>query len=160
MNQPVKLLSRVQLFGTPWTVAFQDPQSMEFSRQEYWSGLPFPSPGDLPDPGTEPRFPTLQAVALPSESPGKPNLRPLLPRWTPCVTVCWVPYQTLHMSNHIPYSVFMRQMASIDQFYIWGNWDPGEVITFPVPLDRTKFWIWGCLIPESVHLFIEKWECI
>ena len=47
----VKSLSRVQLFATPWTVAYQDPPSMGFSRQEYWSGLPFPSPGDLPDPG-------------------------------------------------------------------------------------------------------------
>ena len=50
----MKLLSRVQLFGTPWTIAHQAPPSMEFSRQEYWSELPFPSPGDLPDPGMEP----------------------------------------------------------------------------------------------------------
>ena len=47
----VKLLSRVRLFATPWTVAYQAPQSMEFSRQYYWSGLPCPAPGDLPDPG-------------------------------------------------------------------------------------------------------------
>ena len=66
----VKLLSCVQLFATPWTVAYQAPQSMEFSRQEYWSGLPFPSPGDLSNPGVEPRSPTLQADALPSEPPG------------------------------------------------------------------------------------------
>ena len=52
-------LSRVQLFVTPWTVAYQAPLSMEFSRQEYWNGLPFPSPGDLPDPGIEPRSPVL-----------------------------------------------------------------------------------------------------
>ena len=51
----VKSLSRVWLFGTPWTVAHQAPPTMGFSRQEYWSGLPFPSPGDLPDPGIEPR---------------------------------------------------------------------------------------------------------
>ena len=60
----MKSLSRVQLFETPWTVAPQAPLSMGFSRQEYWSGLPFPSPGDLPDPGIEPRSPTLQADAL------------------------------------------------------------------------------------------------
>ena len=54
----VKSLSCVRLFATPWTVAYQAP-SMGFSRQEYWSRLPFPSPGDLPDPGIEPRFPTL-----------------------------------------------------------------------------------------------------
>ena len=56
--------------ATPWTVAYQVPPSMEFSRQEYWSGLPFPSPGDLPNPGIEPRSPALQADALPSEPPG------------------------------------------------------------------------------------------
>ena len=70
---PVKLLSCVQLFATPWTVAHQAPPSMEFSRQEYWSGLPFPSPGDLPDPGIKPRSPALQADALISELPGKPS---------------------------------------------------------------------------------------
>ena len=57
----LKSLSHVQLFATPWTVAYQVPQSMGFSRQEYWSGLPFPSPGDLRDPGIEPRSPALQA---------------------------------------------------------------------------------------------------
>ena len=68
----VKLLSRVRLFATPWTVAHYAPLSMGFSRQEYWSGLPFPSPGDLPNPGIEPRSPALQADALTSEPPGKP----------------------------------------------------------------------------------------
>ena len=53
----VKSLSRVQLFATPWTVAYQAPPSMGFSRQEYWSGLPLPSPGDLPDPGIKTAFP-------------------------------------------------------------------------------------------------------
>ena len=52
---------------TPWTVAHQAPLPMGFSRQEYWSGLPFPSPGDLPDPGIEPRSPALQADSLPTE---------------------------------------------------------------------------------------------
>ena len=65
--------------ATPWTVAHQAPLSMEFSRQEYWSGLPFPSPGDLPDPGIKPRSPSLQADTLPSEPPGKP-LQEDLPR--------------------------------------------------------------------------------
>ena len=68
----VKSLSRVQLFVTPWTVAHQAPPSMGFSRQEYWSGLPFPSPGDLRDPGIQPRSPTLQADTLTSEPPGEP----------------------------------------------------------------------------------------
>ena len=61
-----KSLSCVQLFATPWTVAHQAPPSMGFSRQEYWSGLPFPSPRDLSDPGIEPRSPALQADALTS----------------------------------------------------------------------------------------------
>ena len=60
----VKSLSRVRLFATPWTVVYQAPLSMGFSRQECRSGLPFPSPGDLPDPGIEPGSPTLQADAL------------------------------------------------------------------------------------------------
>ena len=55
----VKSLSHIRLFATPWTAACQAPLSMEFSRQEYWSGLPLPSPGDLPNPGIEPGFPTL-----------------------------------------------------------------------------------------------------
>ena len=68
----VKSLSRVRFFATPWTVAYQASPSMGFSRQECWSGLPFPSPGDLPNPGIKPGFPALQAHALPSEPPGKP----------------------------------------------------------------------------------------
>ena len=75
----VKSLRHVRLFVIPWTlcdpldcIAHQAPLSLGFSRQEYWSGLPFPSPGDLPDPGIEPRSPTLQADALTSEPLGKP----------------------------------------------------------------------------------------
>ena len=59
------------------TAACQAPPSMGFSRQEYWSGLPFPSPGDLPEPGIKPRSPALQADSLPSEPPGKAALLPL-----------------------------------------------------------------------------------
>ena len=67
----LKLLSHVRLFATPWTVAYQALPSMGFSRQEHWSGLPFPSPGDLPNPGIELGSPALQTDALPSEPPGK-----------------------------------------------------------------------------------------
>ena len=66
VKQEGKSLSRVRLFATPQTI-----QSMEFSRSEYWSGQPFPSPGDLPNPGIEPRSPALQVDSLPAESPGK-----------------------------------------------------------------------------------------
>ena len=75
----VKFLSYVQLFGTPWTIAHQASPSMEFSRQEYWSGLPFPSPRDLPDTGIKPRSPALPADALTSEPPGKPKVKSLSP---------------------------------------------------------------------------------
>ena len=73
----VKSLSLVRLFATPWTVAYQGPPSMGFSRQECWSGLPFPSPGDLPNPGIEPRSPAFQADALTSEPPGEVVICPL-----------------------------------------------------------------------------------
>ena len=72
MKVKVKLLSRVQLFATPWTVTHQAPLSMGFSRQEYWSGLPLPSPGDLPNPGIEPRSPALLVDSLPAKPQGKP----------------------------------------------------------------------------------------
>ena len=63
-----KVTQSVRLFVTPWTI-----QSIEFSRSEYWSGQPFPSPGDLPNPGIEPRFPALPVDSLPAEPPGKPK---------------------------------------------------------------------------------------
>ena len=92
----VKLLSCVRLFATPWTVAHQAPPSMGFSTEEYWSGLPFPSPGDLPNPGIKAGSPTLQPDALTSEPPPsllcppplpsqkkKHKKLPLLGRWIP-----------------------------------------------------------------------------
>ena len=68
----VQLLSHVQLFVTPWTIACQAPLSLEFSRQEYWSGLLFSSPWDLPNPGIEPGSPALQADSLPLSQQGSP----------------------------------------------------------------------------------------
>ena len=90
----VKLLSRVRLFATPWTVGYQAPSSMEFSRQEYWSGLPFPSPGDLPNPGIEFGSPELQADTLPSEPPGKPIYRDLYTKGSI--------YRLVYVYIHIP----------------------------------------------------------
>ena len=69
----------VRLFVTLWTVAHKAPPSMGFSRQEYWSGLPFPSPADLPDPVIKPRSPALQAYTLTSEPPGKLEPSKILP---------------------------------------------------------------------------------
>ena len=68
---PAESLSRVCPCATPWTVVRQAPLSMGFSRKECWSGLPFPSPGDLPYPGIEPGSPALQVNSFPTESPGK-----------------------------------------------------------------------------------------
>jgi len=73
-----KLLSSVQLFATPWTVARRAPLSMEFSRQEYWSSQPFPSPGNLPVPGIKSRSPASQVDSLPSEPPGNHKAK----RWS------------------------------------------------------------------------------
>ena len=69
------LFSHVQPSATPQTIPHQAPLSMEFSRQQHWSGQPLPSPGDLPEPGIESRFPVLQADSLPPESPGSPECR-------------------------------------------------------------------------------------
>ena len=69
----MKLLGRVGLSVTPWTIAYQATPSMGFSRQEYWSGLPCPSPGDLPNSGIKPRSPALQVGSLLADPPGKPK---------------------------------------------------------------------------------------
>ena len=83
----MKSLSHVRFFATPWTVAYQAPLSLGFSRQEYWSRLPFPSPGDLPNPGIEPRSPALQADTLPSEPLGKLSVQFSLVAQS-CSTLC------------------------------------------------------------------------
>ena len=82
----MKFLSCVRLFAISWTVGYQALLSVEFSRQEYWNGLPFPSPRDLPDPGVKPRCPTLQADTLLSEPPGKPLLYCTL--WQVSIKIC------------------------------------------------------------------------
>ena len=91
----VQLLNRVQLFVTPWTIAYQAPPSQEFPRQEYWNGLPFPSPGDLPDPGIEPTSPAWQVDSLPLNHLVSPQLNVHVSLWTKvaphiceCVCVC------------------------------------------------------------------------
>ena len=81
-------LSRVQFFAAPWTVAHQAPLSMGFPRQEYWSGLPFPSPGDLPNPGIEPWSPSLAGRFLTTEPPGSPHT---------CPTWCYVTYHIIYL---------------------------------------------------------------
>ena len=117
------MLSRVQLFATPWTVAHKAPLSMEFSRQEYWSGLPFPSPGNLPDPGIKPMSLASHALVggfFTTEPPGKPqeywNRQPfpysgifLTQGSTPSLPHCrWILYCLSHQGSlisHIQVSV-------------------------------------------------------
>ena len=97
----VKSPSRVRLFASPWTVAHQAPPSVEFSRQEYWSGLLFPSPWDLPDSGIEPGSPTLQSDALLSESPGRKLGEALYYQWKqdPELTVAQIMNSLLENSD-------------------------------------------------------------
>ena len=93
----VKSLSHVQLFATPWTVACQAPSSVGFSRQEYWSGLPFPSLGDFPDPGIEPRSLALQVDTLTPELPGKPFFHSIMLFWIFCPSIwIWNQFADIH----------------------------------------------------------------
>ena len=99
-HQKVKSLSSVRLFVTPWTVAHQAPPSMEFSRKEYWSGLPFPSPGDVPNPGIEPRSPTLQADSVPPEPLEKVHFTD-----TPILNLCHLTHDNhlrISCRHHVP----------------------------------------------------------
>ena len=98
----VESLSPVELFAAPWTVAHQNSLSMDCSRQEYWSGLPFSSPGDLPDLGIKPWPPSLQVDSLPSEPPGKQSV---LTFW--CIylwSFVWILY--LYIKKKFPIVIF------------------------------------------------------
>ena len=98
----VESLSPVELFAAPWTVAHQISLSMECSRQEYWSGLPFSSPGDLPDLGIKPWSPSLQVDSLPPEPPGKQSV---LTFW--CIylwSFVWILY--LYIKKFFPIVIF------------------------------------------------------
>ena len=152
MKVKVKLLSHVQLFATPWTAAYQAPPSMGFSRQEFWSGLPFPSPGDLPDPGIESGSPAFQADALISEPPGKPHVThthkqkicPLLIKF-PCVpcqaifpalkaTVFICIYREVWMkaNESASYSVMSDSCGPMDP--------PGSFLS--MEFSRQEYWSW------------------
>ena len=91
------LVAQLCLFTTPWTIAHQAPLLMGFSRQEYWSGLPCPSPGDLPDPETEPMCPALQAVSLPLSQQESPDLSIFLPKRTHFGCPWWLSGKEFHL---------------------------------------------------------------
>ena len=113
-----KSLSRVWLFVIPWTVAYQAPPSMGFSRQEYWSGLPFPSPGYLPSSGIEPGSPALQADALTSEPPGKPGGKVIGTTDSNTSLICY-----LCLQGNLNYSLMLLTIRMY--FY------PSKLIYFP-----------------------------
>ena len=138
----MKSLSRVQLFATPWTVAHQAPLSMGFPRQEYWSGVPLPSPGDLPNPGIEHRSPALRADASPFEPPGKTTHVCILSRFS-CVRLFVTPWTAAHQA---PLSTeFSRQEY-------WS------AMPFPSPtrsIQALKYWdIFRMNCPKQIFLIL------
>ena len=149
------MLSHVWLFAITWTVACQAPLSMGFSRQEYWSGLPFPSPGDLPDPGTE--LPSLlsllhwQADSLPLASPGTLQLLQKCDSWT-----------CRRNRNRVQWAVSKPHCS----FQIWGNFQsplrPSGLVQWVL---HPGSWFWAVfpvtLNMSSFHgLFLLVFECI
>ena len=98
---PCGVLSSVRHFPTPRTIARQAPLSMGFSRPEFWSGLPFPPPGDLPDPGIEPASPALAGRFFTTAPPGKPHKR-LLRRWSGAALARGLPLVSLHLAQGAP----------------------------------------------------------
>ena len=114
----VKSLSLVLLFVAPWIVAYQAPPSMGFSRQECWSGLPFPSLGDLPDPGIKPKSPASQADALPSEPPGKPIVKEVSPKYA---------LEGLMLKLKLQYFGHMMWKTDlVEKILIWGKIEGGS----------------------------------
>ena len=98
---PCWVLSHVRRFPTPRTIARQAPLSMGFSRQEYWSRLPFPPPGNLPDPGIEPASPALAGIFFPTAPPGKPH-KCLLRKWSGAALARGLPSVSPHLAQGAP----------------------------------------------------------
>ena len=132
-RKKVKSLSCVQLFATPWTIAHQDPLSMEFSRQEHWSGLPFPSLGDLPDPGIEPTV----AVGCSGRCSG-----------IFIIGTTWLPYRqrsrcVWKMVNSFPCCSLVKNPPAMQETWVWSlDWeDPlkkemathSSILTWEIP---------------------------
>ena len=127
----VQLCSCVQFFAIPWTVAHQSLLSMGFSRQGYWSGLPFPPPEDLPDPGTEPASPALAAEFFTTEPPGKPQQY----RQHPINTLLKKANLSGHLINEVP-----------DVPWVWGcrsNWVLGLRMDGPLIQPSDSNWLDG-----------------
>ena len=159
----MKLLSHVQLFATPWTVAHQAPLSMGFSRQQYWSGLPLPSPRDLSDPGIKPGSPALQADALPSEPSGTPSTCKVWWQRTPLwnqrnmvqsLTLLWKScYSSLHSpinwTQHVTHILFDKQ-------YICGS----DTQSCPTLCDLMDYSPPGSSVGEILQARMLEWVAI
>ena len=130
--------------ATPWTVARQTPLFMGFSRQEYWSGLPFPSPLDLPNPGTEPRSPALQADALSSEPSGKWMWElDYKESWEPKNWFFW--FVVLEKTLENPLDCWDIQLAHPKGNQSWiliGRIDAKAETSILCPLDAKNWLIW------------------
>ena len=143
MKVKVKSLSRVRLFATPWTVGHQAPASMGFPRQEYWSGLPIPSPGDLPDPETEPGSPTLQADALTSEPPGKPN------GIIPCILVSLVAELVMNLPANTGNIRDVGSVSGLKRSPGEGNGNSLHCSCMENSMDRGAWWVTVHGVAES-----------
>ena len=132
----VKSLSRVRLFVTLWTVAYQAPPSMGFSRQEYWRGLPFPSPGDLPDPGIESGSLARQVDALPSEPPGK-HLSSGLKGHCECTRINYC----CSVAKLCP-TLCDPMDCSLPSFCIHGTSQAGILEWFVISFSKINLWYW------------------
>ena len=118
-------ISLARFFVTPWTVALQAPLSMEFSRQEDWRGLPFPSPGDSPNPGIKPRSPALAGRFLTTESPGKPSMSIHVVA-NGIISLCFYSWVVFHCTyiSHLFYPficrVTLRLLLRLGYYEHWG----------------------------------------
>ena len=127
----------VWLFATPWTVAYQVPLSMGFSRQEYWRGFPFPSPGDLPNPGIKPGFHALQADSLPSEPTGKSfrNVERI------CISSHWVSvYSSISKGLRLDDCWCPFQPPKYDRYWSFEGWV------------LLVIWVWMEMLPSQEWL--------
>ena len=140
--------------ATPWTVACQAPLSMGFSRQEYWTGLPFPSPGDLPDPGIEPRSPALQADSLPYELWGTESPLPSFHFLHFCVFEPVLPYATPTQASGCYWFSHRNFNHSLQN----SSFSPEAAAT----AEQVGRWscVQGCSVTSRVWLFVTLWTVV
>ena len=146
----VKSLSCVWLLVTPWTVAYQAPPSMEFSRQEYWSGLPFPSPEDLPDPGIKPMSPTWAEGFFTTKPPWKPSKEQAYFNFMAAVTVSsdfGVQENCLSLFPFFPIYLLWRDGTGCHDLYFW-------LLSFKSSFSLSSFtFSRGSLIPRKTRIY-------